>query len=57
MRVPLKLLSLLGAKSVVLTSAAGSVSTDINPGTLVSLESEVRYQGRCESKRTSDSGH
>ena len=31
MRVPLEMLSLLGAKSVVLTSAAGSVSNDINP--------------------------
>lgn len=31
MRVPLEMLSLLGAKCVVLTSAAGSVSKDFNP--------------------------
>lgn len=45
MRVPLELLSLLGAKSVVLTSAAGSVRNDINPGTLVTITDHINLTG------------
>ena len=45
MRVPLEMLSLLGAKSVVLTSAAGSVRTDINPGTLVTITDHINLTG------------
>ncbi len=45
MRVPLELLSLLGAKCVVLTSAAGSVSKDINPGTLVTITDHINLTG------------
>lgn len=45
MRVPLETLSLLGAKSVVLTSAAGSVRTDINPGTLVTITDHINLTG------------
>jgi purine-nucleoside phosphorylase len=45
MRVPMQMLSLLGAKSVVLTSAAGSVRTDINPGTLVTITDHINLTG------------
>lgn len=45
MRVPLEMLSLLGAKCVVLTSAAGSVSKDINPGTLVTITDHINLTG------------
>ena len=45
MRVPLEMLSLLGAKSVVLTSAAGSVRNDINPGTLVTITDHINLTG------------
>ncbi len=45
MRVPLEMLSLLGAKCVVLTSAAGSVRTDINPGTLVTITDHINLTG------------
>jgi len=45
MRVPLELLSLLGAKSVVLTSAAGSVRSDINPGTIVTITDHINLTG------------
>jgi purine-nucleoside phosphorylase len=45
MRVPLELLSLLGAKSVVLTSAAGSVRNDINPGTIVTITDHINLTG------------
>jgi purine-nucleoside phosphorylase len=45
MRTPLEMLSLLGAKCVVLTSAAGSVSKDINPGTLVTITDHINMTG------------
>ena len=45
MRVPLEMLSLLGAKAVVLTSAAGSVRTDINPGALVVITDHINLTG------------
>jgi purine-nucleoside phosphorylase len=45
MRVPIEMLSLLGAKSVVLTSAAGSVRNDINPGTLVTITDHINLTG------------
>jgi purine-nucleoside phosphorylase len=45
MRVPIELLSLLGAKSVLLTSAVGSMRTDINPGTIVTITDHINLTG------------
>jgi purine-nucleoside phosphorylase len=45
MRAPLEMLSMLGAKCVVLTSAAGSVSKDINPGTIVTITDHINLTG------------
>ena len=41
MRVPLETLTLIGAKAVVLTSAAGSTRPDIVPGTLVAIRDHI----------------
>jgi purine-nucleoside phosphorylase len=45
MRVPLETLRLLGAKAVVLTSAAGSTRREISPGALVAIRDHINLTG------------
>jgi purine-nucleoside phosphorylase len=46
MRVPLETLSLLGAKAVVLTSAAGSTRREISPGLIAVIRDHINLTGR-----------
>ena len=45
MRVPLETLAALGAKAVVLASAAGSARPEIQPGTLVTVTDHINLSG------------
>ena len=45
MRVPIETLKLLGASTVVLTGAAGSVKKEISPGAFVALRDHINLTG------------
>jgi purine-nucleoside phosphorylase len=45
MRVPLETLALLGAKAVVIASAAGSTRAEIRPGALVAIRDHINLTG------------
>ncbi|MBC7479602.1 MAG: purine-nucleoside phosphorylase [Pseudorhodobacter sp.] len=45
MRVPLECLKALGADSVIVTNAAGSLRTDIAPGDLMLLSDHINFSG------------
>jgi purine-nucleoside phosphorylase len=45
MRVPLEVLSLLGAKAVVLIGAAGSMKPELQPGALVAVRDHINLTG------------
>lgn len=45
MRLPLEVLTSLGAESLILTNAAGSMRSDIPPGDLMLLSDHINYNG------------
>lgn len=46
MRHPLEVLPALGAESLLLTNAAGSLREDIRPGDLMLIDDHINFQGR-----------
>src|SRR5262245_66311550 len=46
MRVPLETVSLVGAKAVVLTNAAGSTRPELKPGSLMAIRDHINLTGQ-----------
>ncbi len=46
MRLPLKVLKEIGVETVILTNSAGSLNSDMPPGSVMAIEDHINYSGR-----------